>query len=56
MMTEHHILLPHGLFNGSSGGVYVDKEGRAVCLHLESWNSSPSIDFDAKCTVIRIVE
>ncbi len=36
--TQHHLKMPHGLFSGSSGGVAVDIQGRAVGILQESWS------------------
>jgi hypothetical protein len=38
------MFLPFGFSKGSSGGVFVDREGRAVAIHLESISSAMTLE------------
>ena len=38
-LTAHHLKMPGGQQKGASGGPVVDRLGRAIGMHLESWSS-----------------
>ena len=38
-ITTHHLKMPGGQQKGASGGPVVDRLGRAIGMHLESWSS-----------------
>jgi hypothetical protein len=42
--TSGLMFFPFGFSKGSSGGVYVDREGRAVAVHLESISSAMTLE------------
>jgi hypothetical protein len=41
--SSGQIYFPSGFSKGSSGGVFVDREGRAVAIHLESISSAKTL-------------